>query len=119
MVHKAPILGVSVIFTGWGDKAHAQPLTWKARGSPLLDLFPATNPAWLNLPADVPAGIALSIIKTLKLHHGKVYLYHILNGELNKISDWFAAKANKCSLNVIKTKFILFSLIFESLLARK
>ena len=67
------LVGVSVIaefFTGWGDKPQAQPPTWRARDCPLSGPSPLTNPAWLNLPgARAPAGIALGIIETRKLHH--------------------------------------------------
>ena len=39
-------------------------------------------------------------------HNDPVYLINILNGELNKLSAWFAA--NRLSLNLSKTNFIVF-----------
>lgn len=53
----------------WGGVISATP-NGRARGSPLSDLFPSTNPAWLNSPGTGgPARTALRIIETLKLHH--------------------------------------------------
>ena len=39
-------------------------------------------------------------------HNDPVYLINILNRELNKSSTWFAA--NRLSLNLSKTNFIVF-----------
>ena len=48
--------------------------TWTTKGYSLSGLYPSTNPARLNLPGTtVPAGIALGVTETHKLHyHGKV-----------------------------------------------
>lgn len=65
--------GQSVInqfFTVWGNWPHAQSPIWRTRARPLSDLFPRTNPVWLNPPGtDVPADIALGISEAIKLHH--------------------------------------------------
>ena len=44
--------------------------TWRTRGCSLSDLYPLTNLAWLNMQGTkVPAGTALWVIETHKLHH--------------------------------------------------
>ena len=63
-------------FMGWGNWPHAQPPTWRTAGLSfvrrlLLDQSVKVKPA--RYYKKVPAGIALGIIETIKLHqHGKV-----------------------------------------------
>ena len=58
------------LFPGAGYQPAAQPPTWRTRGCSSSGLYPSTNPAWLDLPGTtVPAGTALRVIETHKLHH--------------------------------------------------
>ena len=58
------------LFPGAGYQPAAQPPTWRTRGCSSSGLYPSTNPAWLDLPGTtVPAGTALKVIETHKLHH--------------------------------------------------
>ena len=58
------------LFPGAGYQPAAQPPTWRTRSCSSSGLYPSPNPAWLDLPGTtVPAGTALRVIETHKLHH--------------------------------------------------
>ena len=89
-------------FPGAGYQPASQPPTWRTRGCSSSGLYPLTNPAWLDLPdTKVPAGTALWVIETHKLHHhGKVSAqgkYHT-----NHIPDYciFKAASRIYNLNI-------------------